>query len=666
MKHPRPAPSPFDRPRSSRLAASRPSTILAVVLAVASPAPAADDPAGDPEGGAPAAAGVHLSRFGAGAGPSDDDGILRLLDRDDTFGQRNAVAFDLEHAGPRRSLHLRARLRVLEGGDGGSFLFLNTAEYGARGPAPFLRSAVEPNLRGAFAVGVDVHDPKDEEMFGEWGNYQGLPEREVSLHFDGRELVKRVAPAEFRGAFADLEVRVDHVCGGAEVTVRIGDGVVYDRYFVAELLPYECRLAIAAGTRADVATRFDVRELAFTAGEPAPRRRPPLRVEVFNHVLTDNDTTSYEAEVDLPPAEFAFGRVLLTLDIHDAGPSWDEWDRNGHLYVTTKSGEKYDLVPFITSYRTPCHWVVDVTHFRPWLEGRTAFSIHAGTGFYKNRGFMMSVSLAFHHGTPDPEPYRVVPLWHGRANYRDDENHFRDFFDPRDVEIPAETTAARVTLTTTGHSQVGEFTPSARTLVFVPERDLDRDPDAAPADDGGAVRFENVLWKTDVYLNPNRPQFGTWKFSRAGWAPGDVVRPWWIDLTPHLVPGRTARLRYEPTAYDFTGVDGAPSAREIAQASHVVRAFLVLYRAPSGLVAAPTLRVTNVQGGSAAAVAGVKAGDYLAAYDGTLVDTVDALRVAKDAATAAGKATVPIVIYRGAERLELEVATGQLGVNLGG
>ncbi len=40
---------------------------------------------------------------------------------------------------------------------------------------------------------------------------------------------------------------------------------------------------------------------------------------------------------------------------------------------------------------------------------------------------------------------------------------------------------------------------------------------------------------------PNRPQFGTWKFSRAGWAPGDVVHPWWIDLTPHLVPGATAR-----------------------------------------------------------------------------------------------------------------------------
>ena len=102
-------------------------------------------------------------------------------------------------------------------------------------------------------------------------------------------------------------------------------------------------------------------------------------------------------------------------------------------------------------------------------------------------------------------------------------------------------------MTTTGHSQVGEFTPSART--------------ARLRDGGGedAARFENVLWKTDCYLNPNRPQFGTWKYSRAGWAPGDVVRPWWIDLTPHLQPGSEAALRYEPEPYDFG--DARASAR---------------------------------------------------------------------------------------------------------
>ena len=49
--------------------------------------------------------------------------------------------------------------------------------------------------------------------------------------------------------------------------------------------------------------------------------------------MTTNKKTSFQSEVDLPPASWAFGRVILKLDIHDGGKMWDEWDRNGHLYV---------------------------------------------------------------------------------------------------------------------------------------------------------------------------------------------------------------------------------------------------------------------------------------------------------------------------------------------
>ena len=603
--------------------------------------------------GAAAQTDPHLARFGAGEGPSHVDGVYRLLDVARSPSQSNALAFDREHEGAHDQVIVRADVRVMEGGDGGAFLLLNTAEHGVRGPAPFVRSWVEPNLPGTFAVALDVHDPKNEEMFGEWGNYQGLPEREVSLHFDGRELVKRVAPSEFRGAWSELEVRVDHVSGGAEVTVRIGDGVVYDRYFVPRLLPYECRLAVGAGTREDATTEFDVRDVELAVGPPSAPRRPPLRVEVFNHVLTDNSRTTFEEEVDLPPAAFAFGRVLLTLEIHDAGQDWDEWDRNGHLYVVDDDGERWDIVPFITSYRTECRWEVDVTHFRPLLAGKRRFVIQAGTNFYKNRGYMMSVSLEYHHGTPSLSPFRVVPLWHGTARYRSEENHFRDFFDARRVEIPDETAGARVYITTTGHSQVGEFTPSAREVVVAPR-----------AGEPTEARFANTLWRSDCYLNPNRPQFGTWKFARAGWAPGDVVRPWRIDLDRHIIPGETAELRYEPQPYDFDGVANPPAQAAVDQASHVVRAYLILYRTPTDLLPAPTLRVLSVEGGSHAAEAGIVAGDYLASYDAQWVDSLDALRDAKQAAVDAGRERVPVSVYRGVERLDLEIATGQLGVQL--
>jgi hypothetical protein len=580
-----------------------------------------------------------------------------MLDEAGTPLQSNAVAFDRARVGAYESLRLDARVRVLEGGDGGSFLFLDTRAYGARGPAPFFASWVEPNLAGTFAVGLDVHNPPSDEVFTPWGNYQDLPQREVSLHFDGREIVKRLAPEEFRGKEVPLSIAVDFVVGGAQATVRLGEGVVYDRYFVAGMEPYECRLAFGAGTRATETTLFDVSDVRFVQERPAAPRRPPLHVEVFAHVRTDNAKTAHEAEVDLPPADWAFGRVLLTLDLHDAGDGWDEWDRNGEVSVFDDSGRKLGIVPFITSYRTPCHWVVDVTPFRPLLAGKRRFEVAAGTDFYKNRGYLMSVSLDFHHGTPDPEPFRVVPLWVGTAHYRSAENHFRDFFVPRTVAIDAEATAARVFLATTGHSQVGEFTPSRRQVVFTP---------VAGGEAAAERRFEDVLWKTDCYLNPNRPQFGTWQYSRAGWAPGDVVRPWWIDLTEHLVPGSTAELRYEPEPYEFGEGDDRPTDAQAAEAIHVVRSYLILYRSPGALVPAPTLRVAGVRAGGNAARAGMAAGDYLAEYDGRVVSTPDELRLALQTAAERKKERVSVVVFRGSQRVELTVEVGLLGIEVVG
>ncbi|MHC4956525.1 MAG: peptide-N-glycosidase F-related protein, partial [Planctomycetota bacterium] len=570
----------------------------------------------------------HLSRFAEGGGPTHADGVYKLLDAAGTNGQSNAVALDRAEKGAFETTALSCKLRVLKGGDGGAFVFLNTSEYGARGPAPFVKSWVEPSLKRTFAVGIDVHNPKNEEPFGPWGNYLGNPEREISLHWDGREIVKRVAPVEFRGDWADCNVTLQHVVGGAEVTVALGGKNVYDRYFIPGLLPYESRLAIGAATRADAATEFDVKDVRFERKEPAKRRRIPKHFEIFNHVLTNNSKTAYESEVTLPPASWEFGRVILTLEIHDAGPDWDEWDRNGEISVFDKDGKKRGIVPFITSYRTECHWKVDVTHFRPWLSDKTKFEVRAGTTFYKNRGYMMSVSLDYYHGRPELEAYRVEPVWTGTAKYKSAENHFSDFFEPREIAIDAEARAARLFVSTTGHSQVGEFTPSARTVIFRGDKDADATEEQ---------RFDNTLWKADCYLNPNRPQFGTWKYARAGWAPGDVVWPWWIDLSGWLQPGKTAALGYEPHAYDFGDDPRAPKQKAINQASHVVRAYLILYRAPAGMMRAPSLQITGVAKNSNAAKAGIKRGDYMASYDGKPVNSLNDLRAAIGEAAKAEK-----------------------------
>lgn len=600
---------------------------------------------------------AHLSTFGAGSGPAYSEGIYRLLDGSNTPGQSNAIAFDLVRAGAYEQMALHGKLRVPKGGDGGAFVFLNTTEYGRRGPAPFVKSWVEPNLTKTFAVGIDVHNPPTNDPFDAWGNYQGLPEREVSLHWDGLEIVKRLAPVEFRGDIKNFAISVNHVIGGAEITVELAGQKVYDRYFVAGMLPYESRLAIGAGLHHGAMTGFDVLEVEFTKSEPARPRRFPKQFDIFNHVKIYRSAPSHWREVTLPPLGWAFGRVILTLEIHDAGLDWDGWDRNGYLYIVDSQGEKHDIAPFITSFRTPGRWQVDITHFRPWLAGNVKFEIATESGFTSNKGYMMSVSLDFYHGTPPLEPYRVVQLWHGRAKYGSAAIHFSDFFRPQAIEIDTSTRAARLFITTTGHSKVGEFTPSRRTVVFTPEKD---------GDPGREQMFENVLWKTDNYLNPIRPQYGTWKYARAGWAPGDIIRPWSIDLSHYIIPGKTAELRYLPEPYDFSNLpeDQRPAADQVNQAIQLVRAYLILYRVPADLMEAPPLQVLEVEDGSNASQAGVRAADYLESYDGQRLVSIEDLRNAIKSAKEAGKGRIRAVIHRGPERLDVELRPGRMGVLL--
>ena len=60
----------------------------------------------------------------------------------------------------------------------------------------------------------------------------------------------------------------------------------------------------------------------------------------------------------------------------------------------------------------------------------------------------------------------------------------------------------------------------------------------------------------------------------------------------------------------------------------------------------------------------MRLGDFLVSYDGRPLETIDDLRAAIAAAQTAGKTAIPLVIYRGAKRLEVSVGPGRVGVGL--
>jgi hypothetical protein len=76
---------------------------------------------------------------------------------------------------------------------------------------------------------------------------------------------------------------------------------------------------------------------------------------------------------------------------------------------------------------------------------------------------------------------------------------------------------------------------------------------------------QNLLWKTDNWLNPCSPQHGTWKYDRAGWGPGTVVDPWTVDIVPAAdIKTATLRLRYELQPYENkTPAPGFPAQQRV-------------------------------------------------------------------------------------------------------
>lgn len=585
-----------------------------------------------------------FTKYGEGSGPIYEKETFHLLDKEGSQHQANTVGFSCDPRGVHQGVNIAFKLRVPEGAEGGFIGLLNTHDYASSGPAPYLPQLEAPNFKDSFGVGIDVSNPKNEDWFRGPGNFYGHPEREVSLHWNGREIVKRRAEQEFRGEeFVDWNISVQYVIGGAEITVQFKDYNIYDGYFIPSMKPYAFRLAIGART-GEIATTFDVKDLVLKTSDEAKPVPNPVNLNLFNYVQTTQSNGVFTSEVELPPEDWAFGRVIMKIWIH-GGSKWDEWDRCAHVSVEGPDGEELKIVSFITSYKTPCYWEVDVTDFRSLLAGKTKFFIHAGT-IYRDKGFLMSVDLDFHLGRPEQYAYKVIPLWRGTARYQSDDNPFGDFYDERSAEIPENTIAARLHLVHTGHSQVGEFTPAKRTLK---------------CNDAG---FENVLWRDDCYLNPNRPQFGTWKFSRAGWAPGDICYPWLIDVFSHITPGKSAVFNYIPHKYDFEGAEELPSQNEIAKASHNVSAYLILYEEPKDLIDAPTVLVLKVTPNSAAHKADLKAGDYLYSYNGVRLFSRDDVDAAKKQALAEEKETVKLVFYRGSKKTEIDFPTGQMGVNL--
>jgi hypothetical protein len=409
---------------------------------------------------------------------------------------------------------------------------------------------VEPSAPGVLAVGFDTSNPKSDKPFGPDGNIYGRPEREVSLHWDGVEIANRLCPVELRPGHK-AKWRVAPTPGGAEVSVWVNGRAVYDRFFVPGVTFQVGRARFAAGGDAE---RANVRDRFTGPAVPLPA---PRRVVALDAVTNDAKNHRQTAEVAFPDTLDGVGRVVCTLTLGPTPAGLDPWDRIAQIFVYDEKGERFELLRYMTPYRKGWTWHADVTDLMPLLTGKRKVEMFCETW---GAGWLVSVAFDFYPGQLKRRPYKVVNLWNGTAVIGQADKPVSAFFTPKTLAIPAEAKAVRARLCVTGHGQApntdnaAEFIPLWRRLH------------------ANGKSWQDTLWKTDVYLNPCRPQSGTWKFDRAGWAPGDLVTPWTVDVTSAVKPGADATFRYEIQPFENKTPDQGNPAR------HLVESQVIFYK----------------------------------------------------------------------------------------
>lgn len=413
---------------------------------------------------------------------------------------------------------------------------------------PPLADEAEPNVDGVFAIGFDVSNPPSHDPFNKDGNIYGRPEREVSLHFNGREIANRLCPVEMKTNQPEpYRVRLNSVIGGAEVSVWVGGTSVYDSFFVPDLKPL----------RAEWTANHALMNYRSSRSSAQTSTERPTRINVFDQETNDAGRHRFDKVVEMPSSTDSFGRILGTLTLGPTPKGIDPWDRLAQIWVVDEKGERFEVLRFITPYRKGWTWRVDMTRLMPLLKGRKSFKFECETW---GEGWLVSFDLDYYPGPLSPRPVEIRNLWNTTAVLgQPDQQPLDRFFPERSLSL-GEHERVEFVASVTGHGMSPNKDNAAEFLALWRKLHVN------------SSTFQNNLWKQDCYLNPCRPQGGTWKYDRAGWAPGDVVEPWVQDITQAVSGNKRSSFRYEIQPYtNPTPADGSP-------ARHVVESFLVLWR----------------------------------------------------------------------------------------
>jgi hypothetical protein len=278
-------------------------------------------------------------------------------------------------------------------------------------------------------------------------------------------------------------------------------------------------LAIPAGS--DLAT---VPVPDMTSTTPGP----DMTITLLDHTnfYFDGDPTKNHrdnyAMVAFPGAGL-YQSITLHIDLSCPSGGCDPWDRAASIGLV-QGTQTIEIGRFMTTYGVAGAWDVDVTDLRPLFSGTQMVHGFIDTWIGTPQGWVVTATLDFKGGIPANVPVAVTPLPWGNINIGDPANTIAGQLKPQTLSLAPGASHGAVRVTVTGHGQgnsdnCAEFCPQNHWLTV----------------DGTALPKQQV-WKPDCDQNPINNQGGNWQSARAGWCPGEDVKPWRIDVGAHTKP----------------------------------------------------------------------------------------------------------------------------------
>jgi hypothetical protein len=243
--------------------------------------------------------------------------------------------------------------------------------------------------------------------------------------------------------------------------------------------------------------------------------------------------------VTFPDAGKWYEKVTMHLNLDCPDGKCDKWDRSGYVAVRPDN-KNIEVMRFMTPYGIKGSWDLDVTSLQALLKGNVPMEIFIDTwvkaGHKDGNGWLVTVSFDFEKSTSSNQPVTlaVIPLWNEQKLIVGNEKPLN--ISPISVKIPENAGSVELRSLITGHGQgntenCAEFCKKTHSYTV------------------GEKIYSSEVWREDCWSNPLQPQHGTWVYSRAGWCPGDIVKPWFIDVTKVAKPNTTVKVNYQIESY---------------------------------------------------------------------------------------------------------------------